>query len=192
MHSYMQKILNLPDEELAVLRQQYLETYGTTLRGLQINHHVNTEEYLAYVHDLPLRDYLRPDHALRKMLLSLPKRRWVFTNSDINHARRVTEVLGIRDCFEGIIDIHSIEFFSKPNIEAYEHALRCAGETEPGNCVYLDDSVRNLQPASEMGFYTVLVGKNVPHPVAQLSIPTIHELPEALPILWNHQSVGDK
>ena len=118
MNDYMHKLFGLPDEELTALRQHYFMTYGTTLRGLQMNHQVDTEDFLAYVHDLPLNDYLKPDPALRALLLSLPKRRFVFTNSDANHANRVTNVLGVSDCFEGIIDIHSIEFFSKPNLEA--------------------------------------------------------------------------
>ena len=190
MNEYMHNLFGLPDEELTALRQHYFMTYGTTLRGLQINHQVDTEDFLAYVHDLPLGDYLKPDPALRTLLLSLPKRRWVFTNSDANHAKRVMNVLGVSDCFEGIIDIHSIEFFSKPNPEAYQIALRIAGEAEPGNCVYLDDSERNLWPAHQMGFYTVLVGENGPHPFARLAIPTIHQLPQALPDLWNHHHDG--
>lgn len=186
MHQYLQQMLGLPDAELVALRQHYFETYGTTLRGLQLNHLVNSEDFLAYVHDLPLRDYLKPDPTLRTLLLSLPKRRWVFTNADRNHAQRVMDVLGVADCFEGIIDIHTIEFFSKPNPEAYQYALRAAGETDPTKCVYLDDSSRNLQPAYDLGIYTVLVGNNGPHPAARLNIPTIYYLPKAMPILWNH------
>lgn len=190
MHQYLQHMLGLPDDELIALRQHYFETYGTTLRGLQMNHQVDAEDFLAYVHDLPLGDYLKPDPVLRRLLLSLPRRRWIFTNSDANHARRVMAALEVTDCFDGIIDIHAIEFFSKPNREAYQLALQRVGETEPGSCVYLDDSIRNLQPAYELGFYTVLVGGNEPHSVARLSIPTIHQLPQALPELWNHRQNG--
>jgi pyrimidine 5'-nucleotidase len=191
MHAYMQNLLGLPDDQLATLREHYLETYGTTLRGLQMNHLVDTEDFLAYVHDLPLRDYLKPDPTLRAMLLSLPKHRWIFTNSDDKHAGRVMEVLGVADCFKGIIDIHSIEFISKPNPQAYRHALRIAGEADPRKCVYLDDAVRNLQPAFDMGFFTVLVGAEGPHPAACLHIPTIHQLPQAMPDLWNHRQSRD-
>lgn len=185
MHTYMKNLLGLPDEELAVLREHYLETYGTTLRGLQMNHLVDTEDYLAYVHDLPLDHYLKPDPALRQMLLSLPKQRWIFTNSDFNHARRVMKVLGVSDCFEGIIDVHTIDFISKPNPDAYTCALRVTGESDPQQCVYLDDATRNLVPASQLGFYTVLVGDTCPHPAARQSISCIHDLPNAMPWLWN-------
>ncbi len=33
-----------------------LHTYGTTLKGLQIHNKVDTDEYLAYVHNVPLEN----------------------------------------------------------------------------------------------------------------------------------------
>ena len=185
MHTYMKNLLDIPDDELATLREHYLETYGTTLRGLQVNHLVDAEDYLAYVHDLPLDQYLKPDPALRELLLSIPKQRWVFTNADYNHARRVMHTLGISDCFDGILDTHSTEFISKPNPDAYTHALSVTGESKPQHCVYLDDATRNLLPASQLGFYTVLVGATSPHPAARQTIATVHDLPTAMPWLWN-------
>lgn len=192
MQTYMQKLLGLPDEELAAMREHYFETYGTTLRGLQMNHQVDAEDFLAYVHDLPLHLYLKPDPVLRSILLGLPQRRWIFTNSDANHTRRVMDILGVSDCFEGIIDIHTLEFFSKPNREAYQHALRIAGEPDASKCAYLDDSTRNLLPARQMGFRTVLVGGEQEHPAACISIPNIHALPQAMPDLWNHRQKGEQ
>src|SRR5512139_439566 len=61
MNIYMQKYLDLPLAEIATIRQGYLETYGTTLRGLQAHYDVDAEDYLAYVHDLPLEEYIQPD-----------------------------------------------------------------------------------------------------------------------------------
>jgi putative hydrolase of the HAD superfamily len=190
MHTYMQRLLGLPDEELAAMRQHYLETYGTTLRGLQMNHQVDTEDFLAYVHDLPLNSYLKPDPALRALLLSLPQQRWIFTNSDANHTRRVMNVLGVGDCFAGIIDIHAIQFESKPNQAAYQHALRIAGEAEACNCVYLDDSARNLLPARQMGFYTVLVGGQPDPQAACMHLASLHDLPDCMPDLWKYKPNG--
>ena len=36
------------------MREQYFVTFGTTLNGLRANHGVDPEEYLAFVHDIPL------------------------------------------------------------------------------------------------------------------------------------------
>lgn len=189
MHAYMHQVVNLPEDQLSGLRQQYLETYGTTLAGLQRHYQVNTDEYLAYVHNLPLEKYIQPDPALRQMLLSLPQRRWIFTNSDSNHARRVLGILGAQDCFEGIIDVRAVDFNPKPTLSAYQIALRLSGEDDPTHCILMDDSTRNLAPAREMGFFTILVGSSQPHPSANLSITSLHQLPQAMPELWqgNHR-----
>jgi putative hydrolase of the HAD superfamily len=66
MDRYMVERLGLAEEAVAPLRTYYLETYGTTLRGLQNHFHVNTQEFLAFVHDLPL-DYLQPNPALNQV-----------------------------------------------------------------------------------------------------------------------------
>ncbi|NJD59536.1 MAG: pyrimidine 5'-nucleotidase, partial [Anaerolineae bacterium] len=71
MNIYMQKFIDRPVDEIAKIRQQYLEQYGTTLRGLQAYYEVDTEEYLAFVHDLPLEEFFMPDPPLRQYILSL-------------------------------------------------------------------------------------------------------------------------
>jgi putative hydrolase of the HAD superfamily len=56
MTQYMLERLNLPKENVSNLRRQYFERYGTTLRGLQIHHGVDANDYLAFVHNLPLEN----------------------------------------------------------------------------------------------------------------------------------------
>jgi putative hydrolase of the HAD superfamily len=184
MNAYMQKIINLPLPEIISLRQSYLEKYGTTLRGLLANYEVDRDEYLAFVHDLPLEKYIQPDPALHCLLHSLPQKCWIFTNSDANHARRVLTILGIQDCFNGIIDIRALDFACKPDKIAYEKALQLSGDGDPTRCAIFDDAARNLAPAHEMGFYTILVGKNGPQPVADKTINSLHELKNSMPELW--------
>lgn len=185
MNEYIHVQLNLPPEDVSTLRRLYYESYGTTLRGLQIHHQVDADDYLAYVHDLPLGDYIQPDPQLHNILSSLPLRKWIFTNADANHASRVLDILGLSDCFEGILDVRAIGFVCKPEIEAYHRALTLANEDQPNNCILLDDSVRNLAPAKDLGFTTVLVGSNGTHPAADFAIDNIHQLPKALPDLWH-------
>jgi len=186
MRRYLIEQVGFSPDEVDTLRHEYFVTYGTTLRGLLINHpeRIDADDYLAFVHDIPLQEYIQPDPSLRDLLLSLPQRRWIFTNSDDRHARRVLNVLGVRDCFEGIIDIRALGYACKPVEDAYRRALALAGETQPGRCILFDDSPRNLAPAKALGFCTVLVGHNQPDPSACHSITSLHELPEALPELW--------
>ncbi len=176
--------LSLPVDQIPQLRRHYFETYGTTLRGLQIHYQVDADDYLAYVHDLPLASYIQPEPSLHELILSLPQQKWIFTNADDRHAQRVLAQLELADCFKGIIDIRSTNFCCKPEKEAYLRALSIAGETEPSNCVFLDDSPRNLAPARELGFVTVLVGTQQTDPAAVYSVLRLQDLPRVLPGLW--------
>ena len=184
MGDYMQKLLGLTPEETNALRRHYFLTYGTTLRGLQIHHNVNSDEYLAYVHDLPLLDYLQPDYELHRMLTSLPQVKYIFTNADRAHATRVLEILGISDCFDGIIDVYALSFHCKPEPEAYQIALKLAAEADVSKCLFLDDSPRNLATARQLGFTTILVGNHDPGDTAHFTIANLKELPKLLPELW--------
>ncbi|MDQ2692078.1 MAG: pyrimidine 5'-nucleotidase, partial [Chloroflexota bacterium] len=82
MNLYMIERLCIPEQDVPFLREQYFKMYGTTLRGLQERHDVDKEDFLAFVHDLPLNDYLAPDPLLRDVLTSLPTRNLIFTNAD--------------------------------------------------------------------------------------------------------------
>ncbi len=188
MNLYMQRMIDLPLPEIISLRQGYLEKFGTTLRGLQAHYQVDRDEYLAFVHDLPLEKYIQPDPGLHDLLLSMPQRRWVFTNADANHARRVLSILGIQDCFDGIIDIRAIDFACKPEKVAYQRALAISGDREPAQCIIIDDSVRNLEPAHDLGFYTILVGKDGGKPAVDRAITSLHSLPGQMPELWETSS----
>ncbi len=186
MRRYLIEQMGFAEEEVDELRHEYFIKYGTTLRGLLINYPERTdaEEYLAFVHDIPLQNFIKPDPTLRNLLLSLPQRRWIFTNSDDRHARRVLGVLGVSDCFEGIIDIRALGFACKPVDDAYLRALALTGETQPDRCIMFDDSPRNLAPARALGFYTVLVSRNGPDPSAYRTISSLHDLPGIMPELW--------
>lgn len=185
MTTYMLERLGMEPEIVPTLRRRYYETYGTTLRGLQRHHQVDTDDFLAYVHDLPLQDYLEPAPDLRRLLESLPQPKWIFTNADAPHAQRVVDRLGLQGCFQGVIDVRALEFTSKPEANAYRRALEIVGERDPGRCVMLDDSLNNLRSAGKLGFVTVLVGAERPQPEVDYSLPSLFDLPRVMPHLWN-------
>lgn len=192
MTDYLRDQLDFPPEEIQEIRQTYYETYGTTLRGLQTHHEVDEDEYLSFVHNLPVNDYLSPDGELRKMLESLPQRKWIFTNADAGHAKRVLQTLGIEDCFSGIIDVRALDFLCKPDRKAYSRALELAGENNPENCVLLDDSIRNLIPAHQAGFTTVLVGSTERNPAADYSVNSLKDLSRVFTQLWPDKSIQQR
>lgn len=186
---YLQHRMGFSTEETITLKKTYYDKYGTTLRGLQFHHHVNPQDYLEFVHDIPTRDFLQPDLPLRKVLQTLPQPKWIFTNSDQAHASRVLAALNLADCFEGIISLESMDYECKPHPLAYQIALKITGETDPHQVVYLDDSLRNLAPAKAFGFFTVHVGNANSSdslradPKPDLSILRPHDLLKALPAL---------
>jgi putative hydrolase of the HAD superfamily len=153
---YMIERLGMPAETTRARRKHYLETFGTTLNGLRREHAIDTHDFLEFVHAVPVQLYLTPSAELDAMLGRLPVTKVIFTNADAPHARRVLECLGVAHHFSQIIDIHALEFVNKPERQAYERALELLG-ARPDQCVFIDDAVRNLKPAHDLGMLTVLV-----------------------------------
>jgi len=194
MNRFMVERVKLPEDQVPAIRRYYFQTYGTTLRGLQIHHAVDADEYLAFVHDLDLGQFLHPDACLHEMLSSLPQKIWIFTNADAAHAGRVIAVLGLENCFEGIIDVRSIQFACKPEKLAYDRALALAGNPFLTECILVDDSAANLVPAFEMGISTVWINQNgSSNHSAVHTLSKLIELREVMPELWdsNDMQAGD-
>lgn len=145
--------------EALALRRDYLARYGTTLEGLLAERQVDTDDYLAFVHNVQVEAYLEPDPALGAMLNVIPLRRIIYTNGTLEYAWRVLHALDLADCFERIIGIEQVGLRSKLYREAYERALGLLG-ARGDECVMVEDSARNLLPAKELGLTTVLVQTN--------------------------------
>ena len=149
--------LDLPVDVADELRARYLQDYGTTMRGLQVNHQIDPHEYLLHVHEIPLNEYLEPNPELDAVLATIPQEMVIFTNASREHAERVLEVLGIRQHFSRIVDVRDMAYESKPQPSAYTRICKLL-EVEPEECMLVEDRVRNLCPAKDLGMFTVLVG----------------------------------
>ena len=159
---YMIERLDVPEKDAPALRESYFKMYGTTLRGLQARHNVDIEDFLAFVHDLPLIDYITPNPIQREVIASLPYRKLIFTNADSNHARRVLSALCLDDLFETIVDIHAVSPYCKPMPESFAIAQELADEPDPRNCVMIDDLPRTTRGALEVGMASILYGTEEP------------------------------
>jgi putative hydrolase of the HAD superfamily len=166
MNLYMHERLGIPRDVIPAIREQYFQQYGTTLRGLEANYKVDELDYLEFVHEVPLENYISPDPNLRAALDALPNRKFIFTNANHGHARRVMSAVGVDDLFDGIIDVTAISPYCKPMREAFEIALRLAGDPDPLECVMIDDLARTTRAARELGMFSILFGKTQPHPDA--------------------------
>lgn len=180
MNDYMRERMNIPADEIPALREKYFLQYGTTLNGLQKHHQVDVDDYLAYVHDLPLGDYLTPDPAQRSVIASLPTRNLIFTNADIRHAERVLAVLNLRDLFSTIVDVKTVAPYCKPMSESFAIAMKAAGETDPSRCVMIDDLPRTTRAAKSAGMFSILFGETAVNGDAHTSFSNWNELTDIL------------
>lgn len=180
MENYMHEVLGIPKQDVPAVRRQYFLKYGTTLSGLIANHEVDAEHYLAYVHDIPVADFLSPDQNLRTMLLGIPQPKWILTNADKSHAIRVLKALDLFDLFEGILDITLMGLINKPNPLVFQKALEYSGNPLPNQSVFVDDIPHNLAPAKDLGWITVLVGEKPNLGEADYQIESIYLLRKLL------------
>jgi len=166
MNLYMVERMGLPEKDVPAIREQYFKMYGTTLRGLQARHQVDKDDFLAYVHAVPIEAYLTPNPTQREIIASLPSRKLIFTNADINHARRVLAAIQLDGLFEQIIDINAVAPYCKPMPEAFAIAQELADEPDPRKCVMIDDLPRTTRAALEVGMPSILYGTDEPTPDA--------------------------
>ena len=162
MNLYMVERLGIPESDVPFLREQYFKMYGTTLRGLEERHKVDKEDFLAFVHDLPLQEYLKPDPVLREVLASLPTRNLIFTNADVAHARRVLTTLRLEDLFGTVVDVNAVSPYCKPMPESFAIAMELADEPDPRKCVMIDDLSRTTRAALNVGMASLLYGCDEP------------------------------
>lgn len=180
MNIYMREKMGIAASDVPRLREKYFREYGTTLRGLQANHKMDVSDFLAFVHDLPLGNYLTPNPTLRSVLASLPTRKLIFTNADVSHARRVLTALELESLFDGVVDVNAVSPYCKPMPESFKIAMDAAGETDPARCVMIDDIHRTTRAARDFGLFAILYGQDAPHPDADATLADWINLPALL------------
>ncbi|GAB4449874.1 MAG: hypothetical protein Kow0031_32330 [Anaerolineae bacterium] len=175
---YMTQRLQIPADDAPLKRRHYFQKYGTSLRGLMADYRIDPEEFLAFVHDVDPADFFGASPPLDRMLHELPLRKVVFTNSDIPHSERVLNTLRVRPHFERIIDVHAVNFITKPDPLAYHQALALLDVPGQG-CIMIDDKPRNLIPAKDLGMTTILVGQCRSSAI-DYAVPTIFHVEEII------------
>lgn len=176
MNIYMRDRMGFDPAEIPKIREKYFLQYGTTLRGLQANHDIDVQDFLAFVHDLPLSDYIQPNPELCEIIASLGTHNLIFTNADAAHARRVLKALALDKCFENVVDVNAVAPYCKPMPESFQIAMRMAGENHPERCVMIDDLPRTTKAARQAGWYSILFGQEKPHPDADAALNDWHRL----------------
>jgi putative hydrolase of the HAD superfamily len=174
---YIARHLGLSAEDARLKQKAFYRDYGTTLRGLMIEHDIEPDAFLEYVHDI---DYspVAPNPALGRAISRLPGRKYIFTNGDRPHAERTAARLGIAEHFDDIFDIVAAGLLPKPNLETYNLFIEKTG-VSPVRAAMFEDLSRNLAVPHGLGMRSVLLvpegtravfreeweleGRNAPH-----------------------------
>jgi putative hydrolase of the HAD superfamily len=176
--AYVAQLLGLTEEEAHALRRRLWAEYGTSARGLEVEHGIPQPEVYAHcIELLTPSDYVWPRPEVGEMLANLPPA-WVCTNSTALYAGRVLRALGLEGAFAGVISIETMNWRAKPAPEAYRAALAHAG-AQPEHTVFVDDALPNVRGAHAYGLAAVLCHPHPREPWAPW-IPDILELPGVL------------
>lgn len=188
MRDYVCRLLDCSPEEGHRIQKGFFHQHGTTLSGLMAEHNVDPHEFLAYVHDIDMAR-LTVDPDLVAALDRLPGRKYVFTNGDEAYARRVLDRIGLANAFDGLHDIHSMDYIPKPDPSAY--AKLCARlDIDPARAMFADDMARNLAPAKALGMVTVWVD-NGSEQAGHSHVPDHIDYRTTDIAAWLHEILGD-
>ncbi|KAA0061697.1 HAD-superfamily hydrolase, subfamily IA, variant 3 [Cucumis melo var. makuwa] len=193
-----------PKTQAPILRTELFKTYGSTLAGLRaLGYDIKADDYHGFVHGRLPYDRIKQDFQLRRLLLSIPQRKIIFTNSDMIHATKALSRLGLEGCFEKIICFETMnpnlpkaarpnEFpiLLKPSMDAMRIALDVA-DVDPRHTLFLDDNIRNIAAGKSLGLRTVLVGKTVKSKEADYVVESVHNLVQVIPEIWMNTADSD-
>ncbi|WP_310496257.1 pyrimidine 5'-nucleotidase [Sandarakinorhabdus sp.] len=155
MGLFIQRLLNVDPIEAHRIQKELFHSHGMTLPGLMALHNVDPHDFLAQVHDVDI-DVLNPHPELGALIARLPGRKFVFTNADAPYAERVLARLGLTHAFDGLHDIHALDYVPKPQAPAYAHMCAAHG-IDPARALFVEDMARNLTPAKAIGMTTVWI-----------------------------------
>lgn len=155
IRDYIANFLKLTHDEAFRVQKDYYLRYGTSMRGMMIEHGMKPDEFLAFVHQID-HSPLTPNPALGGALEKLPGRKLILTNGTREHASAVLKRLEIDSHFEDVFDIVAGELDPKPLPKTYDRFLARHG-VDPKRAAIFEDLARNLEVPHRLGMKTVLV-----------------------------------
>lgn len=178
MRLFIEQHMGVSGDEAAAMRQRFSNDYGTTLRGLMVEHKIRPEAFLEFVHDLDL-DQIQPEPDLDAAIGSLPGRKVVFTNATVKYAIDIMDRLGVGQHFDVVFDVAAADFVPKPQMPAYDQFVKATG-VSPTRAAFFEDMAKNLAPAAQIGMTTVWVENERPNALPLPACNHIHFIAEEL------------
>jgi putative hydrolase of the HAD superfamily len=155
IRTYIAGFLKISEDDAFRLQKDYYRRYGTSMRGLMIEHGMQPDDYLEVVHQID-HSPIEPNPALGAALEKLPGRKLILTNGTRKHADAVMQRLAIHERFEAVFDIVAAELEPKPSPQTYDRFLSAHG-VNPERAAMFEDLARNLEVPYGLGMTTVLV-----------------------------------
>ncbi|KAK1365425.1 Suppressor of disruption of TFIIS [Heracleum sosnowskyi] len=156
IRDYMAEKLGIDQRKILELSNLLYKNYGTTMAGLRaIGYNFDYDDYHSFVHGRLPYENLKPDPVLRSLLLSLPIRKVIFTNADKVHAAKVLRILGLEDCFEGIICFETLNPTYKSAASDGEDDIQFTGPRSSSNMTKckteIFDIVHHISQPNDLG-----------------------------------------
>jgi putative hydrolase of the HAD superfamily len=186
---FVQKTVGGTFESATEIRKDYLHRFGTTLSGLMAMNGTAPDDFFDFIHEPEYLVYPKVSPEKFALLKSLTGHRFVFTNGRGDWSRAGMARMEIAPAIEDVFDLKLMDWEGKPHASAYEKIenwLVARGVLEKdakdkSQIVLLEDSLRNLEPAHERGWTTILVNPNVQAPDwVDFHIPHLLNLKELL------------
>jgi len=155
IRNYIAQFLGTTYAEAFQKQKDFYRRYGTTMRGMMIEHGMDPDGFLDFVHQID-HSPIEPNPALGAALKRLPGRKLILTNGTRAHADAILARLAIADHFEDVFDIIASELEPKPFPRTYDRFLTRHG-VDAGKAAMFEDLARNLEVPYALGMTTVLV-----------------------------------
>ena len=186
---FVQKTVGGTFESATEIRKDYLHRFGTTLSGLMAMNGTVPDDFFDFIHEPEYLVYPKVSPEKFALLKSLTGHRFVFTNGRGDWSRAGMARMEIAPAIEDVFDLKLMDWEGKPHASAYEkienwleaRGVLDAKESDKSRIVLLEDSLRNLEPAHERGWTTILVNPNIQAPDwVDFHIPHLLNLREKL------------
>jgi putative hydrolase of the HAD superfamily len=155
IRDFIADFLQLSPQQAFRVQKDYYRRYGTSMRGLMIEHGLEPDTFLDFVHAID-HSPLQPNPALGAAIANLKGRKLILTNGTRSHARAVLERLDIAPYFDDVFDIVAAELEPKPLPQIYQRFL-AVHQVDPRRAAMFEDLARNLSVPRTLGMTTVLV-----------------------------------
>jgi len=170
-------------EAVDAARLGYWKRYGATLLGMIRHHQVSAADFLRETHDIgALRDLIRAERGLARLLRRLPGRKILLTNGPTHYSREVVRHLGLHRHLAHHVAIEDMHVHGqlrpKPSKLMLRRLLRRHG-LRAGRCILVEDTLANLKAARQLGMRTAWVTQylRMSDPIGRAKLPRLLKCP---------------